>query len=155
MNFRFQKKPKQADAKQVFNYACFLLARRNYSRKELLEKFHTRFIPDEKIFAAAFEKLKKLGLQSDESFTESFIRGHSNWGRRRLEIELKQRGISEELIEMFLPDDSSELARARGAIEKKLRGEEIPAEYSAKQKLASFLARRGFSLDVIREVMKI
>lgn len=112
-----------------------------------------RFIPDEKIFAAVFEKLEKLGLQSDENFAESFVRGHPNWGRRRLEIELKRRGIEEELIETFLPTDISEIENARETLAKKLRGEKVPNEYSAKQKLAAFLARRGFSLDVIREVI--
>jgi len=149
------RKPKQADAKQVFDYACWLLARRSYSTKELLEKFHTRFIPDEQIFSNALEKLEKLGLQSDEGFTESFIRGHPAWGRRRLVLELKRRGIEEEMIEMFLPNDADELARCREALEKKLRGEEVPKEYKERQKLSAFLARRGFNLDVIREVMSL
>ncbi|MFH1546251.1 MAG: regulatory protein RecX [Patescibacteria group bacterium] len=153
MRFHSRKKPKQADMKQVFNYACFLLARRNYSQKELLEKFHTRFIPDEKIFTAAFEKLEKLGLQSDESFSESFVRGHSGWGRRRLEIELKRRGISEEMIEIFLPDEIDELTRCRDTLAKKLKGEKISEEFKERQKLSAFLARRGFDLDAIREVM--
>jgi len=153
MNFNSRKKSKQADPKQVFNYACFLLARRNYSRAELLEKFHTRFVPTEEIFTAALEKLKKLGLQSDENFTENFIRSHSAWGRRRLILELNKKGIEENMMKLFLPKEDDELVRCKDVLEKKLRGEKIPSEYSAKQKLAAFLARRGFDLDVIREVL--
>ncbi len=151
----FKKKPKQADVRQVFNYACWFLARRNYSQKELLGKFHTRFIPDEKIFKEALRKLEKLGLQSDGGFTESFVREHPNWGKRRLKIELNRRGIGEILIEVFLPDDSNELARCEDTLEKKLKGVKISEEFKERQKLSAFLARRGFSLDVIREVLGI
>lgn len=152
-SMRRAKKPKIPDQKQIFDYACWLLARRSYSQKELLEKFHTRFIPDEKIFAGALEKLEQLGLQSDESFTESFIRGHSGWGNRRLILELKRRGIDEEMIELFLPDEADELVRCREALEKKLKGEGIPEEWKERQKLSAFLARRGFGLDVIKKVL--
>jgi regulatory protein len=151
----FKKKPKVADARQVFDYACWLLARRNYSQKELLEKFHTRFIPNEEIFVAALKKLNKLGLQSDEGFTEGFIRGHPDWGNRRLSLELKRRGIEEEMFELFLPKAADELARCQETLKKKLRGEELPSEWKEKQKLAAFLMRRGFDLDVIRETMTL
>ena len=154
MNFSGRKKPKQADAKQVFDYACWLLARRNYSQKELLEKFHTRFIPAEEIFSAALEKLEKFGFQSDEGFTESFIRSHPDWGKRRINLELKRKGIGEDLIEKFSLSEEDELTRCQETLTKKLKGEQLPEEYKEKQKLASFLARRGFDLDVIREILK-
>ena len=152
MNFRRKKKPKIPDQKQVFDYACWLLARRNYSESELLDKFHTRFIPDEKIFSAALEKLQKLGLQSDELFTESFIHSHPGWGRRRLTLELKRRGIEESMMELFLLNEADELSRCREALQKKLKGSELPAEFRERQKLMAFLARRGFGLDTIKNI---
>ncbi len=154
MNFSRQKKPKIADARQVFDYACWLLARRNYSQKELLEKFNTRFIPNEEVFIAALEKLQKLRLQSDENFTGAFIRSHPGWGRRRLIIELKRRGIEEEMIEDSLPSEDSEVDRAREALGRKLKGEKVPEDFKERQKLSAFLARRGFDLDVIRELVR-
>ncbi|MCF7845891.1 MAG: recombination regulator RecX [Candidatus Peribacteraceae bacterium] len=161
MRFKYKKKPKQADERQVFQYACWLLARRNYSRAELLEKFEKKYIPDAAVFAKVFAKLTKLNLQSDESFTEGFVRAHTHWGARRISIELKRRGIDEELIEINLPTEISEIENAREVLARKLHtstssvqaGEKIPSEYSEKQKLAAFLARRGFSIDVIREVL--
>ncbi|MFA6457841.1 MAG: regulatory protein RecX [Patescibacteria group bacterium] len=147
------RRPKLADERQVFSYACWLLARRNYSRAELLEKFSTKYTPDAAIFAKVFAKLTKLRLQSDESFAEGFVRSHAHWGAHRISLELKKRGIADELIELFLPSEISEIENARETLAKKLRGENIPEDYSAKQKLAAFLARRGFSMDVIREVL--
>jgi SOS response regulatory protein OraA/RecX len=58
------------------------------------------------------------------------------------------------MIEKFLPNEVSEIQNARETLAKKLRGEELPKDWKEKQKLAAFLARRGFDLDVIREVMK-
>lgn len=153
MNFRRRQKPKLADERQVFQYACWLLARRNYSRAELLEKFTSKYVPDEAVFAKVFAKLTKFNLQSDESFAEGFAGSHKHWGARRISLELKKRGIDEELIATFLPNEISEIENVRETLARKLRGEKIPDDYSAKQKLAAFLARRGFSLDTIREVI--
>jgi len=153
VNFRRAQKPKTPDERQVFQYACWLLARRNYSRAELLEKFQKKYIPDESIFEKVFAKLTKLKLQSDESFAENFTRSHSHWGARRISLELKRRGIDDELIATFSPTELSEIENAREVLARKLRGEKIPEEYSAKQKLAAFLARRGFSIDTIRELI--
>ena len=97
--------------------------------------------------------MSKLKLQSDESFAENFTCSHAHWGARRILFELKRRGISENLIEKFLPQDIDELKKCRDVLEKKLHGAEISSGYSEKQKLAAFLARRGFNLDVIREVL--
>ena len=154
MVFKKGKKPKQPDLKQVFDYACWLLARRSYSQAELLEKFHKRFIPEEEIFFAALKKLVKLGLQSDENFTESFVSLHDGWGRRRLELELKKKGIAEELIEKFLPDNSAELERCKEALKIKLKNSPVPEDYRARQKILAFLARRGFGLDVIKVALR-
>ena len=150
---RHSRKPKIPDERQVFQYACWLLARRNYSRAELSEKFEKKYILDEEIFKKVFAKLKKFGLQSDENFAESFARTHAHWGAQRIALELKRRGIDEELIATNLPTEISEIENAREVLLRKLRGENIPEDYSAKQKLAAFLARRGFSFDTIREVI--
>lgn len=147
------RRPKIADERQVFQYACWLLARRNYSRAELLEKFEKKYLPNETVFKKVFTKLTKFKLQSDENFAEGFVRSHADWGARRISLELKKRGIADELIELNLPTEIDELTRCRDTLEKKLKGTKIPEEFKEQQKLSAFLARRGFGLDVIREVM--
>ena len=154
MTFCTRKKPRQADQKQVFDYACWLLARRSYSQAELLTKFRTRFIPNEEIFSTVLRKLENLGFQSDEGFTEDFVRSHAGWGSRRLVIELKRRGIDIELINKFLPNDSAELERCRSILKLKLKGGSLPEDYKDRQKLAAFLARRGFDLGMIKDTLK-
>ena len=151
--FKKKRQPREADSKQVFDYACWLLARRSYSTAELLKKFRTTFIPNEEIFEATLQKLKKLKFQSDESFAQSFVEMHPDWGKRRLELELAKKGITKELIADAIPAEEDEIARCREALLTKLRGKEIPSEWKEKQKLLAFLARRGFDLDVIKEVL--
>ncbi|MDD3066507.1 MAG: regulatory protein RecX [Candidatus Gracilibacteria bacterium] len=151
--FKKKRQPREADSKQVFDYACWLLARRAYSTAELLKKFRTTFIPNEEIFEATLQKLKKLKFQSDESFAQGFVEMHRDWGKRRLELELAKKGITKELIADAIPSEEDEVARCREALLTKLRGKEIPSEWKEKQKLLAFLARRGFDLDVIQKIL--
>lgn len=155
MNFRPRCNPKPADAKQVFQYAIFLLARREYSVAELQKKFAGRFLSAPEIFAATFAKLHKLGLQSDRSFAENFVRSHAGWGSRKLRVELSRRGIENDLIAAQLPSAEAEVQRCAAVLTAKLGGKSLPVEYLAKQKLAAFLARRGFDLDVIRGMLSL
>lgn len=152
--FKKKRKPREADSKQVFDYACWLLARRAYSTAELLKKFHTTFIPNEEIFEATLQKLKKLNFQSDESFAQGFVEMHRDWGKRRLELELAKRGIEKNLILATLPIEADEVERCREALRVKLHGKPIPPEWKEKQKLLAFLARRGFDLDVIQDSLE-
>ena len=139
---------------KVQNYACWLLARRDYSAKELLEKFKFKFKLEEKIFKEVLEKLQGLGLQSDARFVENFILSHFHWGRQRLIFELQKKGIIAELIQQNLPTRSAEIQRCKEVLQIKLRCKSMPNEYIAKQKLFAFLARRGFELEIIKESLK-
>ncbi len=148
----YKQKPRTPDAKQVQQYAIWLLARRAYSAHELLEKFRTKYLPAEELFATVLTQLQTEGIQSDAVFTESFVRTHSEWGVRRIQLELNKRGISPELILANLPSEATEEEHCRAVLQKKLKSSALPEEYKAKQKLIAFLARRGFSLDVIQRV---
>jgi SOS response regulatory protein OraA/RecX len=70
-------------------------------------------------------------------------------------VELSRRGIAAELITANLPDEAAETERCREALAGKLKNSNLPEEYKEKQKLAAFLARRGFSLDTIKSTLSI
>lgn len=148
--FKKKRKPREADSRQVFDYACWLLARRAYSTAELLKKFRATFIPNEEIFEVTLRKLKKLNFQSDAGFAQDFVNLHPDWGKRRLELELAKKGIEKNLIAEAIPQEEDEIARCREALLIKLHGKPLPVEWKEKQKLLAFLARRGFDLDVIQ-----
>lgn len=141
-------------------YAGWLLARRGYTAAELRDKFRAKFQtveggPEaESVFDAVLAKLQNLGLQSDAAAADSLVRSKASWGRQRLKLELTRRGVEPELIESSLPDSAEEFARAAETLSRKLKGEPVPADFAARQKLAAFLARRGFSLDAIRQALQ-
>lgn len=157
---RRSRAKKPASPRTVLAYAGWLLARRGYTAAQLRDKFRTKFEqvdggPDaESVFDSVLLKLQTLGLQSDAATAESFVRSKASWGRQRLKLELARRGVESELIESSLPDSADESARAAEVLAKKLKDNPIPTDFAERQKLAAFLARRGFGLDTIRQVLK-
>ena len=101
-------------------------------------------------------KLSAEGLQSDERFTEDFIQHRVNLGQGpvRIEQELRQRGIEQSLINMFLKSETFDwLSLAEQARAKKF-GQSVPDNYQIKAKQSRFLYSRGFSSDVISQLLK-
>ncbi len=78
-------------------------------------------------------------------------------GRYRLEQELIQKGIDKELIEKTLSNyrEEEEIELAKELTQRKLtRSYQNLDKITTKRRLYGFLQRRGFSYDIIQEVMK-
>jgi len=111
--------------------------------------------------------LTKHGYLDDVAFAVRQIRHRtdiSNHGKRRIVAELTRKGVARDnIIAAFhqLADeaedaDNSEQAAARRALDKKLRNKDtaaLLADPKEKTRLVGFLARRGFSYDVIKAVL--
>jgi len=131
-----------------------LLARREHGRRELRDKLLQRgFEPDrvEQVLA----ELAGEGLQSDERFTEAYLRQRRErgYGPLRIRQELQQRGIAEALITGAMAcyeGDWSELAwQARC----KRFGSVPPADLRERARQTRFLQYRGFSGADIRRAL--
>ncbi len=100
------------------------------------------------------EKLQSNGLVEDEQFAQTWIENRTEFrprSRRLLAMELRQKGISEEIIEETFDDLDSEEQLALSAARKyahRLNGLE---REKFRMRMLGFLARRGFSFDVSRE----
>lgn len=137
------------------------LARREYSRAELRGKllphvqaedeFDTASAPD---IDALLDDLTQRGWLSDERAATQWVHAkRSRLGTQRITHELRQKGISEELIAEALPElRESELATAREVWQKKFGTPPEDAKEKARQ--MRFLQSRGFSMDVIFRVMR-
>lgn len=97
------------------------------------------------------ERLKEKGYIDDEKFTRYWVDNRAlvkGVSRRKLQQELMQKGIANTLIEESLRsssrDDKQELAKI---IAKRRR------HYTDDQKFMSYLARQGFSYDLIKEAL--
>jgi len=140
------------DEKALRHKVIELLARREYSYGEL-EKKLLPLTEDETQLYAALDWVVEMGLQSDNRFTEMFIRSKalSGYGPIRIKIELKQKQISEQLIETGFETLAEELDWSKEVdrlIIKKSAQLDLD-NMKDKNKLMGFLQRRGFSLDQI------
>ena len=124
-----------------------LLARREYSRRELLERLHRKFPEDSAdTFNEVIDTLAEEGLQSDERFAESYIRLRVSRGQGPMKIayELLQRGIPDSHAQPLLEDyDWATLAEE--VLLKKF-GHTEPHDFEEKARMARFLQQRGFNL---------
>ena len=88
---------------------------------------------------------------SDERFAEERARSLSRkYGPAKIRQDLKARGISDAVIEK-LPVES-EVERARAILSRKYRASATTREERAKR--ARFLQSRGFSYDVIYQLVR-
>ncbi|MDR5876338.1 regulatory protein RecX [Halomonas sp. CUBES01] len=134
--------------------AIQLLARREYSRAELVRKLEQKAFAADDI-DACLDALVEQGLQSDVRFAETFIRSRINRGQGviRIQGELRQRGVDREIateafavVEEREGVDWFELARETLARRFASPGD-TPKERAKRER---FLATRGFNFDQIR-----
>jgi regulatory protein len=135
--------------------ALNLLSRREHSATELSRKLRSRdFTPSD--IQTAIEALTKEGLLSNTRFTESFVhyRRNKGMGPLRIQAELIERGISEELIEQELDiTDNAWFTEVKRVWQKHFKNK-MPADFKTKAKHMRFLQYRGFTRDQIESVFE-
>jgi regulatory protein len=126
-----------------------LLARREHSRAELVRKLGQAGFEQQDI-AALLDAFEEKNWLSDRRFAESWVADHrAKAGSVKLAYELRQRGVSDSIIESVLGDNrDSELERAREVWQKKFGSAPVDAAEKARQ--MRFLQSRGFTSTVIR-----
>lgn len=130
------------------------LARREHSRAELKAKLLPRVVEDENL-DALLDDLERRGWLSDARALEQTVRIRSaRFGTQRIMHELRQKGISDELISSAIPQlKEGELEAARNVWQRKFASP--PQDQKEKAKQIRFLQSRGFSMDIIYKMMKI
>ncbi len=121
------------------------LARREYSTSELRERLIRTGCPEPEI-TPLLEALCNEGAQSDERFTEEFVRIHLARGEGPLRIAraLEARGIGRDLAARHLDRPGGEWVRAAEAARRARFGGDLPEDPGAQGIQARFLLRRGF-----------
>ena len=133
--------------------ALYLLGLRDYACKELEGKLYTEANPD--IAAAVVERLRQVGLLDDERYANRLARSLSetkHYPRRRIEQELRHRGISPVLAQAAVEElDGEDYAQALAILEKKYYNKLNDPD--SRRRVIAALARRGFSYGAIRRAM--
>ena len=129
------------------------LARREHSRLELKKKL-TPYAPTLEELSFVLDSLEQCGLLSAGRMVEQVVHvRRSKFGSRRIVHELQQKGIDEDLIAAALPHlKETELETARTVWRKKFGAMPINAKERAKQ--IRFLMSRGFTSEIIRQVLQ-
>ena len=142
----------KASAKQT---AVKLLARREHSVLEIQRKLEQRDFPAEEI-ALALVELQQGGWLSDERYAEAYVHSRrlKGFGPTRIAIELRDRGVDEQLVANVLEeDDEIWMETLHQTYQRKYRGTS-PEDFQEKAKRMRFLQYRGFSSDKIFKVVK-
>ena len=143
------------DPNHSYAYAIALLARRDYSSRELTRKLEERGYLEHAIMPVV-EELLATNTINDERYGQNVVayrarRGH---GPARIRNELQKSGLTRAAVESAVKGDEAPdfLALARAARARKF-GPEIPRDRKERAKQARFLQYRGFSNDHIRAVL--
>lgn len=149
---------KEGELQRVYDKALKFLSFRPRSEKEVDDYLNKKKV-GEQTKKMVIEKLKKAKLLDDRQFALWWFDQRITFrpsGRRLLEYELAKKGIDQEtlnrLLETRLTDDL-EFKLAKEAAQKKLAAYQKLSPLEFHQKMTAFLARRGFSWEVIKEVI--
>ncbi len=110
------------------------------------------------VIEIVISRLQDMGYIDDEAFARFWLQNrdeHSPRGHAALRFELRQKGIDDTIIETILDDFDSSDAALRAAHQKVRSLRHIHDAYTFRQKLGSYLLRRGFSYDVVQPVVNI
>jgi regulatory protein len=128
-----------------------LLARREHSRTELRGKLIGRGFEND-LVEELLQELEDQDLLSDERFAISLIvsRVETGYGPNRIDLELRNRGVSEELIREALAKAEVDWEeRVTDQVARKF-GSNPAQTFPEWARRARYLERRGFGQDAIR-----
>ena len=131
------------------------LSRREHATHELFQKLLAKEEYEAEDISEALSHLAEQGLLSDERFTEAFINQRINRGSGPLKIrtELRQKGVSDAMIESFLNEHNGLWQESALAVRIKKFGSECPSDLKETARQTRFLQSRGFSSEQTRYAM--
>lgn len=133
-----------------------LIGYRMRTSTEIEKHLHKKGIPAQ-VIASVQERLKQSGLVNDDRFARNWIENRSEFrprSHRLLTWELRQKGLDETLIQQAIAEATPEEDLAYRAGLKALRKYRQLEWEDFQRKITGFLARRGFSFEVIKPAVK-
>ncbi len=131
------------------------LSRREHATHELFQKLLAKEEYEADDISEALLRLAEQDLLSDERFTEAFVNQRINRGSGPLKIraELRQKGVSDAMIETFLNEHNGLWQKSALAVRIKKYGPERPSDLKETARQTRFLQSRGFSSEQTRYAM--
>ena len=145
--------------RKAFNTALRLLTHRDHSKYELSQKLKQRAFEND-VIEKVFLECERLDYLNDERTAQAFIDQllRKGYGAKRIRLELKRKGLTGKRIAGILNEmlsETSELENAERVLVKNIKRFDREADrQKRKAKIFRFLYSRGFSNQVISEVIK-
>jgi len=138
---------------QAYQQAMLFLSYRARSESEIRQNLSKHEFPQE-VIEQTLERLRENQLADDNQFARAWVENRNTFrprSRRALQMELRQKGLSDEASHSALEGlDEEALAYEAGL--KKARRLQSEEWNEFRKKLSEHLARRGFPYSVIASV---
>ena len=147
---------KAEDEREVtYQKALHFIGYRPRSSMEVRKNLTKRGV-SETLTAETVNRLQQNGQLNDEAFARAWTENRNEFRPRSksaLRMELRQKGLDEEIIQTVLEEQVDEEALALAAARKYARRLEGREWTEFRKKLGGFLARRGFSYTTLAPVV--
>jgi len=132
--------------------ALRLLARREHAREELRRKLSAGD-PDAQLVESLLDELQEAGWLSEQRLAEQMVgAARDRYGSRRVLQRLRQKGVTGDTLERAADSLKAQELESARALWRKRFGQ-APSNLQEKARQARFLAGRGFSSDVIGQLL--
>jgi regulatory protein len=139
----------------AYERALAFLSYRPRSEYEVRRNLRRKGLEDE-VIEEAVARLARAGLLDDAEFARYWVDNRMQFkprGARALRHELRQRGVSPEIISQAVEGLDEDAAARQVARAGMYRYRDLPAR-DFQRKMGAYLARRGFSYGVSRPVIE-
>jgi regulatory protein len=152
----------EADPATIAREICLhLLTDRARTRQELASALARKGVPAEAA-AEVLDRFGEVGLIDDAAFAGQWVRSrhvHRGLGRRAIAVELRRKGVADEVAGEALAevDVESEDRRARELVDRKLRSLAVGTpehRATAARRLVGMLARKGYGAGTAYRVVR-
>jgi regulatory protein len=142
------------DRERAYQQAMLFLSYRARSESEIRQNLSKHDFPQD-VVEQTLERLRENQLANDQQFARAWVENRNTFrprSRRALQMELRQKGLSDEAAQSALEGLDEEALAYEAGLKKarRLRSEEW-SEF--RKKLSEHLARRGFPYSVIAPVV--
>ena len=146
------------DLGRAYQYALNLLSRKSYTTAQIYEKLEAKEYEIE-IIQEVLKRLVDVGLLNDEQYTSSYINHQVILGKKgpnKVKQELLQKGISDRLINQYMPvyEEEIQIEHATKLANQVVRMNTKYGPHFIKQKICQHLMTKGFNRSVIDKAIE-
>ncbi|PLX70640.1 MAG: hypothetical protein C0602_03785 [Denitrovibrio sp.] len=143
-------------SKTGLEYASRVLAKKDYSERELKKKVAEHFGEEEA--EETITKLKSYGYLDDERYREMYIasRVRSGYGPFRISGDLYEKGLNDDLTDLDEICEKSHIDRheiLKENVVRFLNTKKADDDYALKQKCTAHFYRKGHRIDDIKRII--